>query len=346
MKKIYTLSVAVLAFISSLSTIKAQDVVTLHHLGVTTPYYGNSAFTDAYSASVNFDTIILPGAFYNPPASINKKLTIIGTGHFPDSTSATGVTKITSTLYITSNADSLHLEGLYINGSISFESNQAINDVVIKRNYITGDVVFNGDRSNPCYRALIYQNVMNSISADNTMQITIANNHMMGAIVRLNSSVVENNIMYSTRYSGYPYYCEYLFFDLNQSLIQNNIFLIPNNNFLCVGGINNIFNKNIFVSSPSLGSGTESGNSYNVVQNSIFVNQSGSSFDYTHDYHLQFPAVYIGTDGSQIGIYGGLYPFKEGAVPANPHIQSKNISATTNSSGELSVDVKVSAQDQ
>lgn len=346
MKKIYSLSAAVLCFILSQPVIKAQDVVTLHHSGVTTPYYGNSAFTDAYSASVNYDTIILPGAFYNPPSSIDKKLTIIGTGHFPDSTSATGVTKIMSSLNITSNADSLHLEGLYISGSINFESNQAINDVVIKRNYITGDIVFNGDRSVPCYRALIVQNVFVSLSADNTLQITVSNNHVMGAVYRLNTSVLENNIMYNTRYSGWPYYCEYVFFDLNQSLIQNNIFLIPNNNFLCAGGVNNVFNKNIFLASPSLGSGTESGNSYNVAQNSIFVNQSGSSFNYAHDYHLQFPAIYIGSDGSQIGIYGGLYPFKEGAVPSNPHIQSKTISAITNSNGELSVDVKVSAQDQ
>src|ERR1035437_9923929 len=82
----------------ALSSYAQLTVVTLHHNGTTTPYYSNSGFVDAYNVSVAGDTIILPGGNFNPPGSIDRRLTIIGTGHYPDSTTATGVSFITTTL--------------------------------------------------------------------------------------------------------------------------------------------------------------------------------------------------------------------------------------------------------
>jgi hypothetical protein len=46
-----------------------------------------------------------------------------------------------------------------------------------------------------------------------------------------------------------------------------------------------------------------------------------------------------------VGIYGGLFPYKEGAVPLNPHISLKNIAPQTDVNGDLNIQLKVNAQD-
>jgi len=87
-------------------------------------------------------------------------------------------------------------------------------------------------------------------------------------------------------------------------------------------------------------------NIVNQTQSTIFVNQSGNSFSYDDDYHLQStcPGKNAGRDGTDIGIYGGASPWKEGSIPFNPHIQTLNISPVTNSSGNLNVNIQVEAQ--
>ena len=97
---------------------------------------------------------------------------------------------------------------------------------------------------------------------------------------------------------------------------------------------------------PGYGTSFTALNNYtNIPQANIFVNQTGTTFNYTHDYHLQAPTTYLGTDGTQVGIYGGTFPYKEGAVPLNPHIQLKNIAPTTDANGDLQIQIQVKAQD-
>jgi hypothetical protein len=141
------------------------------------------------------------------------------------------------------------------------------------------------------------------------------------------------------------------FLDINYSTLQNNIFEFTYSN--CGGSyfesgcnsnkwLNNIFNQGWGF--PD-GSNTGSGNWPSIDMSSVLVSQSGLSFSYSQDYHLQSPSTYVGTDSSQVGIYGGLYPFKDGSIPMNPHIVSKTIQQTTSSSGNLNINVKVKAQD-
>jgi len=68
-------------------------------------------------------------------------------------------------------------------------------------------------------------------------------------------------------------------------------------------------------------------------------------FDY-HEMHLvpTSPGLTASETGGQVGVYGGLFPYKEGAVPGNPHIYQKTISASTNANGQLPVQIKVRAE--
>ena len=127
---------------------------------------------------------------------------------------------------------------------------------------------------------------------------------------------------------------------------NNNIFLNPQAGTF--NGISNQINNNLFVNvSPILGTTPITANNYTgVAQSEIFTSQSGYAFDYSHNYHLQSPATYLGIDGKEVGIYGGFNEYKEGAVPSNPHIQWKNIAPITTTDGLLNVQINAAAQDK
>jgi len=104
----------------------------------------------------------------------------------------------------------------------------------------------------------------------------------------------------------------------------------------------------VLIKSPvDFGLNTNSNNNYlGVPRANIFVNQSGSSIDYTHDYHLKNPELYLGTDGTQVGIYGGTKPFKEKCLPTNPQVISKTIAKETDANGNLQINITVKAQER
>ncbi|HSK13334.1 MAG TPA: hypothetical protein VK907_08965, partial [Phnomibacter sp.] len=88
-----------------------------------------------------------------------------------------------------------------------------------------------------------------------------------------------------------------------------------------------------------------SGNQFGVTN--LFIAQTGNAFSEKDDYHLtaNSPARNAGFDGKDCGIYGGANPYKIGAVPMNPHIRSKEISAQTDGQGMLQIKATVVAQE-
>ena len=136
-------------------------------------------------------------------------------------------------------------------------------------------------------------------------------------------------------------------YSINGCTVSNNVFLNRGTTYRnniqgsCVG----IFNNNLFTSSdPNLGINVATGNYVNVPANDIFEEAADNVFAYTDDYHLQDPETYLGTDGKQVGIYGGALGYKPGAVPSNPHFSSATIAPTTDGDGKLNVNIKVIAQ--
>ena len=81
-KHFYILAIACILGIGNLN---AQfSLATLDHNGTSSVFYGTNALVDAYNASDNGDVIILSSGAFNPPASIQKGISIIGVGHYPD----------------------------------------------------------------------------------------------------------------------------------------------------------------------------------------------------------------------------------------------------------------------
>lgn len=79
----------------------------------------------------------------------------------------------------------------------------------------------------------------------------------------------------------------------------------------------------------------------------IFENAPDTEYDYAYDYHLKDGSLAIGngTLGTDIGIYGGSTPWKDGGVPAVPYVYDKSVSVRNNSEGAIEAIYKVKAQE-
>ncbi|MDI6832295.1 MAG: hypothetical protein QMD02_00415 [Bacteroidales bacterium] len=306
-------------------------------------FNGSNAFINAHNAASSGDTIYLSGGTFTPPASFDKQLMIFGAGHYVDSTLATGKTFINGNVTLNENADLFYLEGVEITGNFTISNNHSVNNVIIKRCKINGTFNALGDLSNPTSNLSLIGNVlMNRLNLENIQNSLLSNNIISNTFQGSNGNMISNNIIMGFIWGSSM---DYLFFGSNNTL-TNNIILWEGYN-ANVNGSGNIFNNNLYVEpTPDYGAtATSIGNYTGILQTTIFVNQTGNTFDYAHDYHLQAPTTYLGTDGTEVGIYGGTFPYKEGAVPHNPHIQLKNIAPTTNANGDLQIQIQVGAQE-
>jgi hypothetical protein len=267
---------------------------------------------EAYVAANSGDYIYLPGGGYALDSIIKKEIHLIGAGFNTTSSAVTGITTIFNNITITGGlGDHSSFEGFYLNGDIIVNEG-SLKFIDIQRiNFGT----YSGVVENSNFIQSIIRGYINGGSNNTYISSFIY------AIQGVSYSLFVNCIINCHQYSVY-YGCS------------------------SIRWVNNITVKNCFIV----------GNVGDNILNSIFLNNSSdfSSFpsnvahyDPTLDYHViaGSSADNAGTDGTDIGIYGGSTPWKEGSVPSNPHIFFKEVDNTTNSNGNLPVHIKVSAED-
>ena len=316
----------------------AQKTVILEHEGVSTAFNGASPFEEAYEAAVSGDIVYLPGGAIVPPATIDKGIKIYGVGHHPEATDATLPTYLSSTINLNENADGFYLEGVEINGNISIAINHTVDDVSIIRCKF-GQFYINSNTGTLSNNFLIRECILtNSIVL--TGGTGIISNSILQSTLSSGKNVSVNNciFLYEASDSSEPIR------SIDNSTIANCIFL-KNDYGIQESCDGTTFTNNVFKVAPSEGNNSFV-NSYINAEN-IFVDQTGNVFDFAHDYGLSgtYATDYLGTDGEQVGIYGGLFPFKSMSVPSTPHISSQSIAGSTDNDGNLSISITVEAQD-
>jgi len=326
----------------------AQKVVALHTSGGVQFFSDENAFQSAYETAADNDTIYLPGGSFAPPASFEKKLTIYGVGHNPETTSATFMTIISGDFNISSEAAGMYLEGVQISGDITFDYNEPINDIIVKRCKFE-DLNIDGDLSNPSESCIFQENIMDKLDTRNLLNSTFFNNIINLTVNEAHNLIFLNNLFLHVDCSGWTY--DNTIDYANGCLFKNNIFLQGPCSNVVGGSGESTYSHNIFCASLEsiiLGTDPIMDSNYSMNSGDIFINYTGGSFTYEQDYHLTTAALANpGDDGTQCGIYGGYYPWKEGSIPSTPHIVSKNISNTTDeSTGTIHIDINVQAQDR
>lgn len=320
----------------------AQKKITLEHNGTSAFFIDLPA---AMAAAVSDDIIYLPGGSF-PGFTLDKKLTIIGVGHNPDSTIVTDRTVITGDIVLLSGSSGGQIWGLYIIGRIDIASQNIVNGFRVSRCRISAvfcliDAIVNDFvlTENIIYASPLCFGCTSTASINLTgNNITVLNDLILGATTVSNAHL-SNNVFTA----AFSFNTTYHF---NNCLIENNVFnpVIP---FYPHYG-NNIYHNNLFegVNGIDLYGNQGSGNIFPSTSFAEqFVSYSSSNEIYINDFHIVNAAYNTGgTNGTAIGIYGGGFPWKAGSLPFNPHINLKVIAPTTNNSGGLPVQIRARAQ--
>jgi len=328
----------------SKSAFSQSPVTALQHNGTSTMFYGTTSFTDAYNAAVNGDTLYLSVGGFTPPSVLAKGIIVVGANHFPDSATLKIRSTILGDLTINKGADNLHLEGIYINGNINYSQIDSINYVKVIRCRLS-NANFNsnsttGSKNNCSYEECFIEGSVNFSNYGNNLSVRhcLINNKIISVI---SNAIIEGNIFLGNNLDFG------IFEHVNSSIIRNNI-IIETTNYTFSSCSNIVTENNLFCYSLIEGGDItfqNSNNYFGVPQSSIFVNQTGNTLDYSQNYHLKNPSQYLGTDSTQVGIYGGILPFKDNGIPFTPAIISKSIASKTDSTGNLKINITVKAQD-
>ncbi|MGF1587465.1 MAG: hypothetical protein ACFCUM_19270 [Bacteroidales bacterium] len=348
MKKFFTFFIFILVF--NLPALYSQIVVSLHTEGdagqrIVNYYYQSDGFQKAYADAANGDTIYLPGGAFAPPLSITKQLVIYGAGHYPDATTETGKTYIDGEIRLAAGADHLHLEGLHIMYGFSTLNNVSVNHIRVVRCFISGVISIRGDKTNPSTNISFIGSVLGGTGInyfDNINNLVIHNSIIGGRIFNSEANLFSNNIFFFTSNNAY------IFNSSDNNTIRNSIFYHNSEWYFTTGSTGNKWYNNIIpASTPRFHStDTDEGNHKEVAFSPVFVRQNGGAFSYADDYNLVNPLSYPGTDGNQVGLYGGVFPYREMAVTIAPYIKSSSVGSKTDAEGKIEVEVTVEAQNE
>ena len=261
---------------------------------------------------------------------VRKQLTLIGTGYNLESSSYL-ISKLYYILFTTEldtlgNTISSGANSIIMGFRIStLYLENGVNNVLINRNNInTLNII--GASTNYSTGNIIINNLIRTTSTSYISNNSFCNNIFHEGIIRviISNSLISNNIFINLKPGSYTNPL-----DLVNCTVRNNIFYlsIPKNISACT-----IKNNILYYT------GTDSSFNVSSVYNNIEghdplfvdVTTSSTSFNYLNDYHLQASSLgkNAGTDGTDIGIYGGSYPFPSGgpspyttsALPSIPQI--------------------------
>lgn len=350
---------SLIVFLSFYSNTKAQapQFAVVKPDGTT---YICPTFDSAYNKAINGDNIYLPGGNFSLSNPISKSVHIYGAGYNQDSSTATNITTLTS-LTILQGADNGSIEGVLINSGnpqtipcLTFGDNQnqtPFANYTIKYCFTTSWILFNMPSSNitisNCYFGFNGSYGGTAI-AGNISNSLISNNIILGNSLASSAQnpylQVNNNIFFWYYTQGATF-----FYFATQSTYQNNIFQVGGGVVYWSSSNSNFYNNSNGY--PYGGPGNIYSGYINETLDLTFINPGSSSgtpffiytYDVHNDYHIKPTSLCknSGTDGTDRGIYGGAFPWKDGSIPSNPHIYFKQVAPTTNSNGQLQIQFKV-----
>lgn len=329
-KYFFLILLGIVAFASS-AMAQTSLVATLSHGGEVSNFYGSRALQEAYAKAEHGDVITLSSGTFEFVKEIEKALTIRGAGMNVDTVTMVEPTVLTNFYYVripSTVKERLTFEGLNLNGTLNVDSLQ--NGVFLK-------CFIKGFRVSSTSAEFVRDNVFVQCRLNDFWMETNSSASFFNSVLCAGSGgtyICRNSVIYSG--------CN------NSNSSYNNCVLIFGNdhgnesatyyNNLCIkdGDLQHVnvnYNTQVSMSDSRIANlleGYELGASYSLIEG--------------NDYHLtdEAKAIIKGTDGTEVGIYGGDMPFDP--IPSNPQITKFNVAKQTTADGKLSVDIEVNGQ--
>lgn len=342
MKKYFvTLFLSVFCFVVQVSA-QSSVIATLFHDGDIKTFYGTGALRSAHAAAVHGDVITLSSGSFTA-TDITKAVTLRGAGMEYDSISVIEPTIISGNFSIQIASDStlqnnnLVMEGIYHNSN--------------------GTIIVEGPLNNPQFvKCRLYEiscSYTNGMYYANFINCVIARQvyfYDYGSATFVNCYV---NDLYQNKSRSSHEFQNCVVKDDNFFNVHNTVF---RNCFLYAASTTNCnlptfspaYNCVGYTDSTTGGIFTNQSNTTNTKVSSlsdVFKTWTGSSLANFKAERLELTDAaktkYLGSDGTQIGIYGGSIPFDP--RPSNPQITKLNVASKSTADGKLSVDIEVKA---
>jgi len=319
----------VLAVIASVGNVQAQSslVAVLNDGQGTRAFYGAEALKNAVSSIIegtNPTVITLSSGTFNGVTSLKKGLTIRGAGM---SVGDNGELPTIIAGGLTVNFDNIKIEGVYVNGTLTVSGYSNSNTQLLKCRF--GEVEYTGV-GNAYNNHFIHCIVANSFSTYKNSSVTLTNcvvNSLAGAgVFHVNHSV----LLYPTDSEVSPA-------DIAQSSVVNSIVYAPEGaEFPSTTTLLN----NLGTTASLWSNSTSNSNATRADLTTIFTDYNGEYKDELTFRLTDNAALYLGTDNTQVGIYGGELPFDP--QPTNPRIIKANVVGQSTADGKLPVELQVS----
>lgn len=328
MKTNFLLSLLVLVLFGTRVMAQSSLLATLNHEGTISTFYGATALQKAHAAAVNGDVITLSsGTFLS--VDITKAVTLRGAGMVLDAATQTEPTVLANGFKIIIADDvteRLTIEGVY--------SNQMVNIVKLKNAMFLKnrmrDIYISGNGYGTDLTFIHCRIAYRYSGNDNSNNSATFQNCIVSGLYGVNY-IFHNSIIRGESNGG------------NISLCYNSEF----KNCIIANGLSNgaptnsTFYNNLFIGAEA--------NELASIPNStnVIVNRDDDkiknliTYSDDNDYKLtdEAKAIMKGTDGTEVGLYGGSLPYDP--TPTNPQISKFNVAAKTTADGKLSVDIEV-----
>ena len=371
MKKLFSLLVLALSFSALFS--QQTTVALLNHEGTISTYYGLEALVQAHKAAVHGDVITLSGGGFTAPSSWTKAVTLRGASCYEGADNNREVTSIGNDFKLAIPTDietTMTIEGISFKSNFTF-STKTINTTLLKCYFET---ITEACRNTNFYNCIIKESLTFSASANDLANINLVNcyvedpvNNSSYVSTKFINCVVKFNQYTRTTGSGVKYNSSAQ--NMHYTKYNNCIFL----GNMQVNSSENPTNYNIPMSSTAtnclschclykiatettdaiydynifdeMGNNTnkylEEGKPINETIKSVFKTYNGTDgFSFNELYELTDEAKvkYIGSDGTQIGIYGGM---GFDLVPSTLQITKCEVAPRSTTDGKLSVSIEV-----
>ena len=321
------LFVLLLVAVGTTNALAQTQVATLQHGEDISVFYGQNAFVDAHTAAETGDVITLSSGTFTP-TDITKAITLRGAGCVIDTVTGIYPTVIPNSfqMNVTNDTAFLTVEGIYFSGAATFLTLN--HPKFIKCNF---NSFYNyNNNSNLQYAQLIncmmknggfskasnttFINCVIDLNGVNTSNVTITAYNSIFKISGYAEAMNAYNCIYSAYYGG-----------LSGNSTAYNCIAIP-----YMGG----------TSLPDASFNCMYVNSFS----NVFETYNGESVSFDESYNLKenIATGFLGTDGTEVGIHGGVLPYS--SRPSYMVIEQCNVANRSTIDGKLSVEIEVTTQ--
>lgn len=287
------------------------------------------------------DTIYVAGSPTNyGNITMDKQLALLGQGHAPNGSG--GISSQLNVLYLQAGVNGSVFYGLRV-GTIGFQDNGYLySDILISRCKINASINGNDPPGN-MQNILVFNSIIGYSRINDCQGCVFSNSVFIGSTEGLSSGtnatiLVKNCVFIGPLPGGGA---------THNCVFENNIFLglVTDNSVQNCSFANNLSYDCTPYCSFSGGVGNTSSN--NLVDTAVIFegfNPSSESFSLSNDLRLApgSPGVGFGTDGTDIGVFGGSSPFVPGTnyfgSPKLPKVQQMSVlNEIVGEGGELEI---------